>query len=211
MGLFGSIGHLFSGIGKALFGSGDHTEVMSPSQFIQPPSAQEIALLNLLFPQAQQMGQMANDVLNQEQGMLTGILPQLQNISQGNLPAPFKHAVNSIFSQQLGGILNNLAQRGVINSSVTQNAIRDAMTRASDLQVNYLPTALNLTTAPLNLLNTYRTDLLGFPANLYGSMMSARYRVPGQVIVHRGSPGLLGVFGSALGQGLGHFLGSSLF
>jgi len=73
----------------------------------------------------------------------------LKNIAQGQLPSSFQRAIKSQFSRTLGDILNTMAIRGVINSSITQRAISDAVRRAIDEQVKYLPIASELATKPL--------------------------------------------------------------
>lgn len=188
---------------------------------------------------------------------LDSSLQQLQTISKGYLPDSYKQAINSLFKSQLGGILDKTARRGIVNSSITQRAISDALQRANDLQVNYLQQASNLAkqplsavlssapmqtslaTAPFRYASTYaplksqlattgyrfgteeplrqlravkniEDSYLQFPANLYNSMLTSRYRVQSTPIVKPGSPGLLSTALGGLTQGLAFNAGRSL-
>lgn len=161
-------------------------------------------------------------------------LAQTQAVSRGELPASFRQAIERSFREELGGLLNQAAARGIINSSVTQQAIANALQRTADMRARYLQQAASLAQTPLrtalagmSLLEApvqARYRLLGLaetplkfedrlmlrPYETWLKLMSARHRVPGQVVVERGSGGLLGAIGGGLGAGLGMGLGSRL-
>ena len=235
MGFFKSIlkpfSRMFGGTGKVLFGEKDKVKWTDPRRMIAPASPQEKALLGKLYPysisslnRANTLGNMAwnsgllGQALNNHRNLFGQTINELQDIASGNLPDPYKRAVNTVFKNQLGDILNQTAKRGIVNSSITQRAINDALTKAMDMQVNYLPVAARMTTLPytfgttkpLGLFGSMRElekDYLSYPSNLWNAIMTARHGVVAQPIVKKGSGGLLGAMMPALGSGLGFAIG----
>ncbi len=201
---------LFGGVGKALKGEKDKLDWISPEKLIAKPSEQETTLLKNLFPYAKTSLTRASDVGQKAYGFLGPLENNLLSISQGVLPSPYKKAVNRVFNEQLGGTLNNLANRGVINSSVGQRAISNALNRAMDMQVNYLPIAAKMSTLPYSTFRDIEKDYLVYPSNLWNTMMTARHGVRAMPIVQKGKPGLLGVIGSVGGAVLGGSVGGPM-
>jgi len=215
MGLFSSITDAITSpiksLTTSLFGSSDQINWISPSQLVEPPSKEETNLLRRLYTTANTSLGFANTLNTQSFNYLKKALDSVNKISQGQLPDSYKRAVEFRFKQDLGGILDNYAKRGIVNSSITQKAINDALSKANDLSVNYLNQALSLAQAPYLLATSAKNDYLQLPSNLYSQLNSSRYRITAQPIIRSGSPGLLT---SALGgaaSGLGFRLGSSLF
>ncbi|WP_297452599.1 hypothetical protein [Persephonella sp.] len=242
MGLFGG---LFKGIGKALFGSSDKIKWADPRRMIAPASPQEKGLLDSLYPYAKSslsrantlgnlawnsglLGQALNNhrwLFGQTLGTFNNTLGQLNRISHGELPASYKRAVNSMFKTQFGDILNQTAKRGIVNSSITQRAINDALQKAVDTEVKYLPLAAELAKQPLGVamskynfgisqllglfgsMREFEKDYLSYPANLWNTMMTARHGVVAQPIVKKGKPGLLGALGTLGGAAVGAYFG----
>ena len=221
----------FGGVGKALKGEKDKLNWIPPEKLIAKPTEQETALLGGLFPYAQSSIGRARNVgniawnsgllgqaLNNHRWLFGQTINELQDIASGNLPDPYKRAVNTVFKNQLGDILNQTAKRGIVNSSITQRAINDALTKAMDMQVNYLPVAAKMTTLPytfgttkpLGLFGSLRDiekDYASMPANMWNSLMSARYRVTAMPVVKKGKPGLLGGLGMLGGAAIGAYFG----
>lgn len=162
-----------------------------------------------------------------------------ERAARGELPQSFEDMIRNQFSRQVGGILNTMASRGIINSSVAQNAISQALQNTLAERARYLPLVQGLALrtlqqkasliplaeratlqplrfgvgAPIGLWSTLRDiqkDYLSFPANLYTQMMSARHSVRGMPVVKRGSPGLLGPILGIGGAILGGLLGGPL-
>ncbi len=238
MGLFSSIfkpiGKLFGGVGKALTGTRDKASWIPPSQLVAKPTWQEKALLDSLFPYAKSNigkarnigdivwnGGFLNQALNAHRGLYGQTLNNLKSIGQGELPDTYKRAINRAFKTQLGDILNQTAKRGIVNSSITQRAINDALTKAMDMQVNYLPVAAKMAmtpysfgvSQPLGLFGSLRDiekDYASTPANMWNTMMSARHRVTAMPVVQKGKPGLLGPLGMGLGAWVGYSLGGPI-
>ena len=136
----------------------------------------------------------------------------LQDISEGHLPEPYQKAIETQFKERLGGLLNNLAQRGIINSSVAQNAISDALQKTADLSVAYLGEASRLARLPFEFAKT--ASLL--PYDWYRLLYTSRYRLPSQPIVstpivQEGSPGLLGGLLGGVSTVLGKKIGDIIF
>ena len=174
----------------------------------------------------------------------TGLLssPELriaEQAARGELPQSFVDLIRNQFSKQVGGVLNTMASRGIVNSSVTQNAISQALQNTLAERARYLPLVQGLALnalrqkasllplaeravlqplrfgagAPIGLWTTLREiqkDYLSFPANLYTQMMSARHSVRGVPVVQRGSPGLLGPILGLGGAVLGGLLGGPM-
>ena len=235
MGFFSSIfkpfKRMFGGTGKVLFGEKDKVQWTDPRKMIAPASPQEKALLGKLYPygmtslsRANTLGNMAwnsgllGQAFDTHKNLYDKTMGSLQSIAGGNLPDPYKRAVNTVFKTQLGDILNQTAKRGIVNSSIAQRAINDALTKAMDMQVNYLPVAAQMTTLPYNFgtakplglfgsMREFEKDYLSYPANLWNTLMTARHSVVAQPIVKRGSGGLLGAMMPALGSGLGFAIG----
>ncbi len=221
----------FGGVGGALRGSKDKLNWIPPEKLIAKPTWQETALLGSLFPYAQSSigrarnignvawnGGFLNQALNAHRELYGQTLNNLKSIGQGELPDSYKRAVNRVFKTQLGNILSQTAKRGVVNSSITQRAINDALTKAMDMQVNYLPVAAQMTTLPytfgttkpLGLFGSMRDiekDYASMPANMWNTMMSARHRVTAMPVVKKGKPGLLGGLGMLAGAATGAYFG----
>lgn len=164
---------------------------------------------------------------------------QARRTAFGELPFSFEQMIQNHFQNQMGGILNETAKRGIVNSSITQKAIADALQNTFNERAKYLPIAQelaltplkakagllplaeNLTLqpvkfavdAPLGLFGSLRDiqkDYIAYPANLWNSLMTARHGVVAQPIVRKGSGGLLGAMMPALGSGLGFAIGGPL-
>ncbi|WP_457641461.1 hypothetical protein [Persephonella sp.] len=235
MGFFSSIfkpvKKLFGGAGKVLFGEKDKVQWTDPRKMIAPASPQEKALLGKLYPygmtslsRANTLGNMTwnsgllGQAFNTHKNLYDQTMGNLQSIAGGNLPDPYKRAVESTFKTQLGDILNQTAKRGIVNSSITQRAINDALTKAMDMQVNYLPVAAQMTTLPytfgttkpLGLFGSMRElekDYLSYPSNLWNTLMTARYGLRATPIVQKGNAGLLGALSAAGGAAIGGMAG----
>ena len=183
-------------------------------------SPEEKQLLQLLFPevkqsiqQRQKVRSLFNQVFSQMESSLPTVFQSLQSISQGYLPAPFRKALERQFQEMTGNILNKMAQRGILNSSVTQGALSSALGRIFDLQVQYLPTALEMAQAPLRTALDISSRLRSFersfflePYMLYSLLRETRMKYRPPIIVDRGEGG----FESILGQALGFVIGKAL-
>ncbi|WP_457625059.1 hypothetical protein [Persephonella sp.] len=231
----GSIGKIFSKpvkiIAGPMFGSPDKVKWTDPRRMIAPPSKEESALLGKLYPysinslnRSNVIGNMAwrsgllGSALGQHNRLFGRTLSSLNSIAQGELPDPYKRAINSVFKTQLGGILDQTAKRGIVNSSITQRAVSDALNKTMDVQVNYLPIAAKMSTLPyefgtakpLGLFGAFREmekDYLQYPANLWSTLMTARHGVRAMPIVQKGNSGLLGALAPLGGALLGGYLG----
>ena len=211
MGLFGSIlkpfKSVFGGLGKALFGSPDKVKWTDPRKMIAPPSPQEKALLGKLYPYALSSFGRSSAVGNKAYGLLQKSFDNLNKISNFELPDPYKRAIESTFKDQLGRVLNETAKRGIVNSSITQGAINDALRKTFEMKANLLPQALQMSVAPFSTLRDIEKDYLQMPSNMWAQLMNARYGVRAMPVVQKGSPGLLGALGMGAGAGIGAYLG----
>ena len=81
-------------------------------------------------------------------GELGTSLQALGEIRQGRLPLPFLANIRSQFEQEVGQAINQLANRGILNSSIAQRALTDAVNRAMERQVQFLPVASQLAIQP---------------------------------------------------------------
>ncbi len=200
MGFLGSFG-------KLLFGSKDKVQYQDPRKLIAPPSEQEKALLGSLYPYSMSSLKRATTLGDKAYGFLTPMMNNLNAITGGVLPYSYKRAVNTVFKNQLGDILNQTAKRGIVNSSVTQKAINDALTKAIDMQVNYLPVAAKMSVLPFDTLRELEKDYLSYPSNLWNTLMTARYGLRAMPIVQKGNAGLLGALTAAGGAAIGGAVG----
>ena len=215
---------LFKNVLGAIFGRPDKVSFIPASKIIAGPSEEERRLLSGIMPLAIEGLERATKLSDIganlpslsaqmfEQGF-TQTADLLNRVAQGELPEPFKRAINRAFTEQFGNIVNQASVRGILNSSVTQNAIAQALNRALDEQVRYLPTVARLgeeafrfgTYQPLSLLNTLgniQREHMQLPLHLYSQMLNTRLSLRSMPIVKRGSGGLLGAVASGLGQGL---------
>ena len=208
----------FKRIGKTLVGSPDKVKWTDPRKMIAPPSPQEKALLGKLYPYAMSSFGRSSAVGNKAFGLLQNSFDNLNKIANFELPDPYKRAIESTFKDQLGGILNETAKRGIVNSSITQGAINDALRKTFEMKANLLPQALQMSVAPFSTLRDIEKDYLQMPSNMWAQLMNARYGVRATPGVQRGSGGLLGAImpslggaiGTAVGGPIGDFLGSKI-
>ncbi len=165
------------GLGGTLTGKPDQFKWIPPEQVIMKPSGTENMLLKGLFPLA--MGQLGlyrrfdpgkyakiseglfsagfKDTLSGLQWLARearGLLfsPEIQDAiraGRGELPDAFEDMIRNQLTNRLGGILNSAAQRGIINSSVVQGAISQALENTLAQRAKYLPLAQELALNPL--------------------------------------------------------------
>lgn len=147
---------LFGGIGKAVGGLlfGNKGQGSSSSSYV--PSPQEQELMNLGLGNAKEINPYIKDLYSKGytglannnvdvdyKGILSGALNQvsgaqagLGDLTQGKLPAAFQdnmtNSVQSGVDKTVGGTINNLSQRGILNSSVTGGAMNDISKNVSD-------------------------------------------------------------------------------
>ncbi len=120
----------------------------------------------------------AQNIANQVQGIQTNLLGQIPNAitnnqnlvneitdiaRNGNIPTNISNALNSSVNQELqkgmGSMLNNLASRGVLNSSVTTAGINQLSQAAADSYNR-------------NYLTAYQTVLSGLGQGLQGAQVN---------------------------------------
>jgi len=161
---------------------------------------------------------------------------QAQKITlSGQLPSGFLNSLLSSAKHTIGSILDQTSRRGIVNSSITQKAIADAIKDTIDNQVRYLSqysalarglysSALSGAGLGLDALGKYIStagylsqlgkepfimaqSLSSMPYNLYSLLRSSRFRITAQPIVHGGSSGLLGSLAGAIAQPIGSKIG----
>lgn len=134
-------------------GGNQTTTVRYPDPSEQEKKMQELALgyADKITPIVNQLTQGAGNLLNHNYGMSNvdygsymkdamGQIGSAQtgigDLTQGKLPTAYTdnmaQAVQSGVDKTVGGAINNLAQRGVLNSSVTSGAMNDISKNVSD-------------------------------------------------------------------------------
>lgn len=138
------------GIGGMLFGN------KGSSSSSYKPSAEERELYKIGLENAKQVNPYIGNLLTQGydklqnglvdvdyKGLMSNALEQVNNaqqglsgLAQGKLPTAFTDnmtaAIQSGVDKTVGGTLNNLAGRGILNSSVTSGAMNDISKNVSD-------------------------------------------------------------------------------
>ncbi len=213
-------------VGDFLFGSGDKVSAPYESDYARKMrEALEGKIyggLNNYDPTAiYQQGQDAYNSYNTNmQAIMNGQLPtaytdQLNSIRDNNLSTANRQ-IQEAAGLQTGGLLNNLAGRGVLSSSVASNslgqigksaanAMSDAASRENaSYSQNYLSSLGSLASMnsgnlgnALNYGGYQQSQLLSPAVNLYGQYNSQ------QPVLNQGSPGFLTSAGSGLMQGVG--------
>lgn len=197
-----------------LLGSGPSVEYKNAK--IQPETSYETATRENLTGL---LGSMATSGLaGYNKNLLLG-----DSLSRGEIPQSFMNnfqsGIGRTVHNTMGSAINNLAGRGVINSSVMEKANNDIINSTADASAQNW---LNSWQALAGLYNTNNTVSQGGINNLtdlyktwYGGRMSMS--TPGQYVVNPGSPGLLGplaTVGSAMVGvpmgGAGMFGGASM-
>ena len=133
----------------------------------------------------------SNQYLNDYQNTMQGINSGYSSLANGELPSAFaanrQNALNSDLTATVGNKINTLGNRGVLNSSVTNQALNDISQDASNtLAKNYssdLQTESGLLGASANNASTYYGNRMnnanslynnqtGSANNIYGNQMS---------------------------------------
>lgn len=154
---------------------------------------------------SQVMPSLAKQTFATQQGLANGQLPQAYQTN-------FENGIRSGVQNTVGGIVNNLARRGIgmNGTSFTNqlNSVNQAVADAGAKNFNAsMSTASGLAAAPMNTassLSQLGMQQLQVPYNLYGTWRNSRYGNQGQTVVNPGSsPPLAGLGGQLLGSALG--------
>ncbi len=213
-------------VGDFLFGSGDKVSAPYESDYARKMrealEGKIYSGLDSYDPTAiYQQGQDAYNSYNTNmQAIMNGQLPtaytdQLNSIRDNNLSTTNRQ-IQEAAGLQTGGLLNSLAGRGVLSSSVASNSLgqigKSAANAMSDAAAkenasysqNYLSSLgslANMNSGNLNNALNYggyqQSQLLSPAVNLYGQYTSQ------QPVLNQGSPGFIASAGSGLMQGMG--------
>jgi len=188
-----------SAVSKALFGSGDTTSTLGAT-LASPFTGQE-SLRNGLQNYSQNMLQGAQGTYNQG-------LNLMNSAASGNLPSAYTDNFNKTLANSMnssvGSAMNNMAQKGIINSTSMSNAMAGVGQQAANAATSNFNNSVNqLFSIGQNMAN------LGMSAatpaqNMWSKMFSGQLQLssPAQTVVHQGSSGLLGGIASGMSSGL---------
>lgn len=157
---------------------------------------QAVAMRNQTFNQLNNSGNVISDSIN-----------NLKTLSYGDLPQQYKDnittAMANAMNQTIGNKINDLAQRGVINSSVATKSLSDINNAAANAYAqNYnqsMQTALTAAATPLDayskanrLYSGYMpaSEVWSYPYSLYNLWRSSRMQAKNDAVTEK-KPGLL--------------------
>lgn len=195
------------GIGDFLFGDSGGTSTFNP---YAPPSAEETKLGKDLFGITSGLVSGVNIP-----GAYSDVYSKFAALNNGTAEIPGLEQANKLTSQEMsakmGTTLNNLKNKGVINSTVGQNTIAGINKAGADAMAkNYLQYAgmyADTLGKQLGVADTARQSIQSY----YNDLWKQRAGMPQTIVQDQGSPGLLGGIVGGLGSGLGAGLAKKWF
>lgn len=193
------------GVKKALFGSGPKTEVHDT---MRPETEYEKKMREQLTP-------IVSDMANKSQPYINGAMDKQVQYANGVLPdnvtKNIQTNVGNMVDATVGRNFNNLARRGIIDSTSSDTALNDVKDMgANALNENYMQ-ALGLMSQMNGQQFQMGQGLLAPAMEQYNRWLASRSANPMTVTQTQGSGGLLGGFASGVASGAGAQLGKKWF
>lgn len=121
---------------------------------------------------ANQANAQLDNLIGKSEGALDKYADVRDSLIRGEIPDPYTQnmtdAISGAVKQTMGNMLNNYGNRGIINSSITQQGINDIEKNASDTVAQRYLDNINTINSLLNNQTGDALNLLGQQANLIG-------------------------------------------
>lgn len=177
-----------SWLSKTLFGSGP--KIKNVAAQIQPETDYEKATREQLTGVATGLLGSAGGLMDQASDLMTQTANGQLN---GDVATNLQRQSLSNYNQQVGSIANNMAFKNLGGNTMTQNALTDAGTNATNWYMDNYQSALDQQGKAAQSLYNFGYQSLQPASNLYGSWLGFRQSMsqPAQTVVQPGSTGLL--------------------